>query len=172
MKVSSKFLGLLSVALGTGLFMSSLSYARFGNPSLGTTDLQRSAVYEDVYNADNVAHEAGDVVVWYSTVTYGLEISSTIVANNSLVAGVVAFGTTCAAASQCKIQIAGYHPAVTVGTVSAGNALVTGTTGEQGEAYTYVQSTGSISTQAVNYGVYGVALSADVGGVAPAFLFR
>lgn len=174
MKVSLKLVGLFSAFLGMGLSFSSPSWARFGNPALANTDEERNAVYLDVYNSDDVAHEEGDVVVFNDGSYDGIQVSTTTTANNSLVAGVVAPGVTCAASSWgCKIQIAGYHPAITIAAgVTAGDGLVTSSTGEAAQSYTIAQATGALTNQATSYGVFGVALETTGGSTVKGFLFR
>jgi hypothetical protein len=132
------------------------------NPSLKDTDALRHRVLLWVYNADNVAHEDGDVVVWTDgSVADGLEITTTTTANNGLVAGVVA-PDTIAATAYGFIQLSGYHDGVTIGVAnSAGDSLVTSTTGESAGLYTIAMATGAAANQAaIDTGVFGVAFEA------------
>lgn len=154
--------------------IASSAHARFSNPALANTDEERNAVYEWVYNSDDVAHEAGDVVVYKDGTYDGVEISTTTTANNALVAGVVAYGETCAATSWCKIQVAGYHPAVTISVAnSARDALVTSTTGEGAGVYSVAQATGTLTGESASFGVFAVALEATTSSTTvKAFLFR
>ena len=124
------------------------------------TDSTRHRQLLWAYNADSVAHENGDVVVWYDGTNDGLEFSTTTTANNGLVAGVVA-PKTVAATSWGFIQTHGYHSAITIGVAnSAGDALVTSTTGEAAGVYSVAQATGTASNQSNTFGVLGVALEA------------
>ena len=143
---------------------------QFGSGSMNT-DEQRHRQLLWSYNADVVAHEDGDVVVWNDgSIQDGVEIETTTTANNGLVAGVV-LGDI-AATSWGWVQTHGYHDSITVGTVSAGDSLVTSTTGEQAAAYTIAQATGTAANEGAIFGVFGVALAADSGGVAPGFIIR
>lgn len=94
----------------------------FGDP----TDTLNQYVY--VENADAVAHEVGDIVVWSDIST--MKVSTTASASDNLVAGVVAHNDL-PASGKGFIQTYGYHPGVTVGVATAvGDMLVTSTTEE------------------------------------------
>lgn len=94
------------------------------------TDVTRNNKLVWVYNSDTVAHENGDVVVWFDGTTDGLEVSTTTTANSKLVAGVV-YPNTIEAQTWGSVMIYGYHPAVTIGVANAaGDCLGTSTTGE------------------------------------------
>ncbi len=136
-------------------------FAAYGNPIQDATQGESTAEFISVYNADDVTHEVGDVVVFAANSTYDLAITTTTTANNGLVAGVIA-GQDCAAATFCRVQVAGYHGGVTIGVAnSAGDSLVTSTTGEAAGVYSVVQATGIAgSNQATTFGVFGVALEA------------
>lgn len=83
-----------------------------------------------VYNADAVAHENGDVVVFQYDSTYALEVATTTSADSKLVAGIV-YPKTMAANSWGTIMVYGYHPAITIGVAnSSGDCLGTSTTAE------------------------------------------
>jgi hypothetical protein len=95
-----------------------------------TTDTGNYNKLLRVYNADTVAHENGDVVVWQYDATYGIEITTDTVGSSTLVAGIV-YPDTIPAASFGTIMVYGYHPAITVGVAtSVGSILGTSTTGE------------------------------------------
>lgn len=119
----------------------------------------RNRVLITVFNDDAVAHEVGDVVVWFDGSTHGdgVEVTTTTTANNGLVAGVVALYDI-AANSFGYIQTSGFHSAVTIGVhVDAGAALVTSTTAEAVGVYTIAQATGAAANQAAINGVFAVA---------------
>jgi hypothetical protein len=117
-----------------------------------TTDTAKYNKLLRVYNADTVAHENGDVVVWQYDAVYGLEITTTTSANNPLVAGVV-YPDTIAAGGWGTIMVYGYHPAVTIGVANAsGDVLVTSTTGEATGVF-------NVATTTMAYPV-GIALEA------------
>lgn len=146
----------LTAALSV-LLMSVPSYARYSNPALKDSDAQRNAVYEWVYNSDNVAHEVGDVVVYKDGTYDGVEVSTTTTAANPLVAGVVV-GNTIAATSWGNIQVAGYCPTVTIGVANAaGDPLVTSTTGEAAGVLDIATATTTVSAQSA---VFAVAFEA------------
>ena len=155
--------------LGLGLFGTTHSEARFGNDQLGATDPANTAEYVTAYNLDTVAHEIGDVVISSFSTTYGVGITSTTTANDAQVLGVIAL-KDCASGALCTVQVYGYHSAVTVGTVAVGDSLVTSSTAERADAYTVAQATGTAAGQSNDFGVFGVALSADSGGTAKVFL--
>jgi len=149
-------------ALLAALFVAGVVHARYmGNEGSYNTDTGRNASFIKVYNADTVAHENGDVVVWYDgTIADGLEISSTTTANNSLVAGVVADPSgSIPAASWGIIQTVGYNSAITVSVATtAGDVLISTTTGEAAGVYTVVKATGTATGESASFGVFAVAL--------------
>jgi hypothetical protein len=171
MKLEKKLFGpVLALSLSlTGL--AAWAY-QFGGGSRNI-DATRNQMKIQVYNADNVAHEVGDVVVWTDgSVSDGVEVTTTTTANNSLVAGVVV-DADIPAASWGWIQTMGYHATVTVtGTVTAGDQICTSTTGEAARAYTIADSTGTAAGQGEDNGVFGVALTSDSGGTVKAFIHR
>lgn len=133
-------------------------HAAYSNPVQDATSPYGTAEYATVLNGDNVAHEIGDVVVFATDTTYGIKVTTTTTANNGLVAGVIA-QHDCAANSLCVVQTRGYHSGVTIGVAnSAGDSLVTSTTGEATSVYTIAQATGTAANQAVISGVFAVAL--------------
>mgnify|MGYP001576053910 CR=1 FL=1 len=155
--------GLLSLAALLYVGINSFKGEAYQLNSVGRDiDSERNREVIWVYNSDNVAHEVGDVVVWFdgSTQDDGIEISTTTTANNGLVAGVVALYDI-PATSWGFIQTRGYHSGVTIGVSnSAGDSLVTSGTGEASGVYSLAQSTGSLANQAQIYGVFAVALEA------------
>lgn len=122
-----------------------------------------------VYNADDVSHSAGSVLVWKDGTTDGLEVSSTTTANNSLVAGVVPYGVTIAAQSYGLLQTSGYHQAIKIGVAnSAGDSLVTSTTGEKATPYTILMATATAAR-----GVFATALEATTSSTTvKGFIYR
>ena len=159
MKKLSLFLGMLVLSASLGnLLLSRKAHTYQFTPSGGLTDATRNRQLLFVYNSDNVTHEVGDVVVWYDGSTAdGLEISTTATANNGLVAGVVAQADI-AATTWGFIQVKGYHSAVTIGVANtAGDSLITSTTGEAAGVYSVAQSTGVESNQARTDGTFAVA---------------
>lgn len=140
-----KFLGVLAALfLGASVYAVDIDWT---NPS-EVTDATRYNKLLRVYNADNVAHENGDVVVWQYDAVYGLEITTTTSANNALVAGVV-YPNTIAAGGFGTIMVYGYHPAVTIGVAnSSGAVLITSTTGEATGVFDV-----SVSTEAYSVGI-------------------
>lgn len=99
--------------------------------SAGTaTDPSRNAEYLWVLNADAVAHEIGDVVVFYDGTYDGIEVATTTSANSKLVAGIVALQDM-PANGYGFVQVYGYHSGATIGVAnSAGDCLGTSTTAE------------------------------------------
>lgn len=169
-----KFLGLALALVGmAGLLVVKPVSARLSAPVQFQTDPAINVDYIQVYNSDNVAHEVGDVVVYKVTAGLdGIGISTTTTANNSLVAGVIA-QRDCAAATYCTVQVYGYNATITIAaTVSAGDALVTSTTGEGATPYTFVMSTGSLAGQATSYAVFGISLVGSTGTTTQGFIFR
>lgn len=154
---------------GLGSYMA--IQAGLSNPIGAQTDPAVNNVYMQVYNADNVTHEVGDVVVWYDgSLTDGIEITTTTTANNSLVAGVVDIKDI-SATSYGLILVSGYTDDLATDTnVAAGDNLVTSTTGEVCTTYTLAMSTGALTNEAIKQGVFGVALTADSGAVGKAFI--
>ncbi len=145
-------LGLIAVA---GL--ASLAFAE--TPSIGlNTDAGRNSTYLSVYNSDNVDHEAGSVLVYKDGTYDGVEVSSTTSAANPLVAGAVPYGETLLATSWGRVQVTGYHPAVLIAVAnSAGDSLVTSTTGEKATTLTLAIATTTVSAQQA---VFGTAFEA------------
>ena len=173
-KTKKLALGLIASLLSASLFtaVQVKNVTAFQLQGISTnTDAGRNTIKLWVYNADNVAHENGDVVVWYDgTLADGLEVSTTTTANNSLVAGVV-YPDTISATAWGFIMVRGYHSAITTtGTVAAGDLLTTSTTGESARAYTVADATGTVAGQGDDFGVVGVALAADDSNVAPGFV--
>lgn len=166
MNIKRKALLLVAAVGLAGIFGSRLVAYQFGSGTM-LTDPARNRVIIQVYNGDVLAHEDGDVLVWKDGTYDGVEVSTTTTENNALVAG-VAFGDI-AAGGWGWLQTHGYHDSVTVGTVAAGDSLVTGSTGEQAENYTVLQSTSSSPN---DFGVFGVALTSDSAGVCKAFIIR
>lgn len=144
---------------------------------IGLTDGKRNVdVNADciwAYNSDNVAHEKGDVVVYFDGTNDGIEFSTTTTANNGLVMGVVA-NDTIAATSYGWIQKRGYHSGITIGVAnSAGDSLVTSTTGEAAGVYSVAQATGTATGESQSFGVFAVALEATTSSTTvKGFLFR
>lgn len=171
MKKKFDILGpVLALIVGTAISL----HAAYGNSVMSVTDGESTAEYVDAYNADNVTHEIGDVVVYAAGSTYDLQITTTTTGNNGLVAGVIA-GYDCEAGRICRVQVRGYHPAVTIAVANAaGDSLVTSTTGEAAGVYSIAQSTGIAgSNQAQTFGVFGVALEATTSSTTvKAFLLR
>lgn len=163
---------LVASLLTTAVFQKQADAYQFRGISQNT-DAGRHAQLLWVRNADNVAHEDGDVVVWTDgSVADGLEISTTTTGNNGLVAGVVA-QTSIAAGEWGFIQTHGYHGSIQVtGTVAAGDSLVTSSTGEVGATITIAQSTGAAANQSLIKGVYAHALTSDSGGAVKGFINR
>lgn len=164
MKKLALFTGTLLLA---GLFSTAILVQKGKAFQLQSVAKDTSAVdhveVQSVYNLDNVAHEVGDVVIWADgSRVDGKEISTTTTANHPLVAGVI-YGETCAATSDCLIQTRGYHAAITVAVAtSAGDPLVTSTTGEGSTIATITMATGTAAGEAIDYprGVFAVALEA------------
>lgn len=126
----------------------------------GSSDASTNALYVGVKNADDVAHEIGDVVVWNDGTDDGVEVTTTTTANHGLVAGVVALKDI-PASGLGLVQVAGYHSAVTVAVAtSAGDTLVTSTTGEAATTYTLAMATGSLTNEATTLGPFAVAFEA------------
>jgi hypothetical protein len=120
----------------TALFALSVSAAAFADQKVGPAapyklDATSHNLLVYVYNPDAVAHENGDVVVWYDgSLVDGLEVSTTTSASNKLVAGIV-YPDTIAAQSWGTVMVYGYHPAINIGVAnSAGDCLGTSTTAE------------------------------------------
>lgn len=135
-------------------------YAAYMNPIMDATSPQATAEYITVINGDTVTHEIGDVVVFATDTTYGIKITTTTTANNGLVAGVIA-QKDCASGDLCVVQVRGYHAGVTIGVAnSAGDALVTSTTGEAAGVYSVAQATGTSTNQSNTFGVFAIALEA------------
>ena len=114
----------LLMALGFALLAGSAHAAsgQFGDP----TDTLNE--YVTVLNADAVAHEVGDIVVWSDLST--MTVSTTTSANLRNFAGVVAFKDL-AANGKGLIQTFGYHSAISIGVAnSSGDCLGTSTTAE------------------------------------------
>lgn len=175
--ISSKKLLALSVLLATSLLTSAVFWKKADANQAQTiglnTDAERNRELLWVYNADNVAHEVGDVVVWTDgSISDGVEITTTTTGNNGLVAGVVAMSDI-PATTWGFIQTHGYHSGITItGSVAAGDSLVTSGTGEAGATYTIAQATGTAANQAIIRGVFAAALASDSGGVVKGFIYR
>lgn len=159
---------LFAMAFGSGV-----SAFAANNPVISSTDYRRNAEYIRVYNEDAVAHEAGDVLIYVvpASATYdGLSVSTTSTAAVPRVAGVVPVGETLRASSWGRLQVYGYHPAITIAVAnSAGDALVTSTTAEAAGVYTLATST---STVGADFGVFGVALEATTSSTTVAGLIK
>lgn len=164
----------LSALFGIALFCGSVALAYQGGGASQQTDAARNQVLLRVYNADAVEHTEGTVVVWYDgTTADGLEVSTTVTANNGLVAGVVPDNYTLPASGWGFIQTSGYHPAIKIQeTATAGYTLVTSTTGEKAGIYTVAQSTGTAATESRVNGSFGVALETTSGSTVKGFIFR
>lgn len=122
--------------LGSLLLLASVSHAApagtFGDP---VDTLNRYIVVE---NADAVAHEVGDIVVWSDIST--MKVSTTTSASYGLVAGVVAFNDL-PASGKGFIQTYGYHSGVTVSSAtSVGSLLAASTTAESSAVVTSASS--------------------------------
>lgn len=144
--------------------------AALDNPIGLATNSEINARYIQVRNSDNVTHEVGDVVVYVDGTNDGIDITTTTTANNALVAGVVAVKDI-AAGAYGLVQVYGLNTSVaTDGNVTAGQALVTSTTGEVCTSYTVAMATGTLTGEAISPGVFGVALATDTGTVAPVIL--
>lgn len=132
------FAGLLSLVCFAG-FKAKVVHATESNPVMAQTDYRRNANYIRVYNEDDVAHEAGDVLIYVlpASATYdGLSVSTTTSASVGRVAGVVPVGETLKASSWGRLQTYGYHPAVTIAVAnSEGAELITSSTGEAAGVY-------------------------------------
>jgi hypothetical protein len=158
------FLGVFIIGAG---FYTAIDVKRteayFTNPALPRTSAERNAEFLVVYNADGVAHEVGDVLIWSDGSTAdGLEVTTTTTANNPLVAGVVVTRTI-PATDWGIMQTRGYHSGVTISVAnSAGDPLVTGTTAEASTIGTIVMATGTATGEAIDYprGVFAVAFEA------------
>lgn len=164
---------LFVAALGLmGVFGSSVKAYQFGSGSMNT-DEERNRIVIQVYNADTVAHEDGDVAVWNDgSIQDGVEVTTTTTANNGLVAGV--FLGDCPAATWCTLLTHGYHDSVTIAVAnSARDALVTSTTGEAAGVYSVAQATGTASGEATSFGVFATALEATTSSTTvKAFIHR
>lgn len=158
MKLDKKLFAPLFVMAFSIAGLSAWAY-QFGSGSMNT-DEERHRQVLWVYNADNVAHEDGDVVVWTDgSLADGLEISTTSTANNGLVAGVCLGDIP--ANSWGWLLTRGYHDSITIGVAnSAGDALVTSSTAEAAGVYSVAQATGTSSNQSNTWGVFAVALEA------------
>jgi len=169
MKLKKK---LALAALALGLSVTAVR-AYQDNPILGQLDSGRNHRHIEVLNADNVAHEVGDVLVWKDGTYDGIEVSSTTTANNGLVAGVVC-EREMPANGVGFIQVQGYHSAITIGVAnSAGDSLVTSTTGEAAGVYSVAQATGTASGQSQVNGVFAVALEATTSSTTvKGFIYR
>lgn len=118
---------LLAIAV---LGISAGVYAKNAGEAGAATNPARNAQYLWVLNADAVAHEVGDIVVWKDGTYDGVEVSTTTSADSKLVAGIVAQATL-PASDWGFIQVSGYHSAITIGVAnSAGDCLGTSTTAE------------------------------------------
>lgn len=94
------------------------------------TDPSRNAEYIWVLNADAVAHEIGDIVVFKDGTYDGVEVATTTSADNKLAAGIVA-RQDMPASGWGFVQVYGYHSAATIGVANAaGDCLGTSTTAE------------------------------------------
>jgi hypothetical protein len=176
MKKCKKFLaGMLTggFILGVLFAIAPRVYATNSNPIMAADEARRNANYVTVYNEDTVAHEAGDVCIYVlpASATYpGLSVSTTSTANVVRVAGVVPYGETLAASSWGRLQVYGYHRAVTIAVAnSEGDALVTSTTGEAAGVYTLATST---TTVGADKSVFGVALEATTSSTTVKALLR
>lgn len=129
------------------------------------TDPSNRAEYIYVHNTDALVHEVGTILVWKDSTYDGVDVSSTVSANNALVAGVVAIRDI-PASGWGFIQVYGYHATVaTDGNVTAGDSLVTSTTGEQCTPYTILMATATAAR-----GIFGTALATDTGNVGPVMI--
>ena len=165
-----KLIGFLLASFSAGL---NLSYGAYGSAIMSATTPESTAEYISMYNADNVTHEVGDVVVFGTNSTYGIAITTITTANYSRVAGVIA-GQDCASGQICLVKTHGYDGAVTVSVATtAGDALVTSTTGEAAGVYSISQATGTAAGEAVSAGVFAIALESTTSSTTvKAFLLR
>jgi hypothetical protein len=161
-----KLLLVAGVMAGVAMIGGRGLYAYITNQATTATSPAANALFVPVHNEDNVAHEVGDVVVWSDNTHDGVDVTTTTSANAPLVAGVVAIKDI-PASGYGLVQVAGYHSAVTISVAnSAGDALVTSTTGESAGVFTVTGTTtttgtAATSTELLNYrGVFGVALEA------------
>jgi hypothetical protein len=143
------FLGLagLSVTVAHAADNTLTSSDRNGDPSL---------LY--VYNADAVAHSTGTLMVYQAGGTYpGLSVSTTVTANNGLVAGVVVQNQI-AANGWGYIKTKGYAVVNIAVANTAGDALVTSTTAGSAGVYSVAQATGTSANQSNIIGAFATAL--------------
>jgi hypothetical protein len=139
-----KFIGVFAALLaGAALYAGSVDIT---NPS----EIKDATKYNKlvrVYNADTVAHENGDVVVWAYDATYGVAITSTTSDSNKLFAGVV-YPNTIAAYGVGTIMVEGYHTAVAVEDATAiGDCLGTSATAESAGVTTTAGACGAIALE-------------------------
>ncbi len=163
MKMSQilKLASFVGLAAFIGLLMPRPSLeASLANPVGSQTDPAINAEYIMVINNDAVAHEVGDILVYVDSTYDGINVSSTTSAANSLVAGVVAIADLPASGAGL-LQVSGYHSGVTVNVaVTAGDSLVTTTTGEAAAPLTIATATTTVTAQEAVFGtVFATAVT-------------
>jgi hypothetical protein len=145
------FLGLAGLSVGKVWAQDS------GDISLTSGDRNGNRIY--VYNSDAVSHSTGTLVIYTNGGgTYpGISISTSITANDGLVAGVIV-EKTIAANGWGWIQTRGYA-VVNIGVANtAGDSLVTSTTAGKAGVYSVAQATGTAANQSNILGVFATAL--------------
>lgn len=175
---SSKLFSSLTILFSLGLFLAVFSPKTY---AVSYTDPTDNVNFKWVYNSDAAAHEVGDVVCWYngSTVDDGLEISTTVSANNPLVAGVVE-PSDIAAHSWGFIRTSGYASKITIAVAnSASDLLCTSTTAEAAGVFAVSGSTTTTGTAATStdltnaLGIFATALEATTSSTTcKGFIFR
>lgn len=147
MNLKKKLFGPLLVLALSVAGASAWAY-QFGSGTMNT-DEERNQCLLRVLNADAVAHEAGDVLVWKDGTYDGLEVSTTTSANIRLIAGFVPYGYTLPASDWGWLQTCGYHPAITIAVAnSAGDCLGTSTTAEATDVTTTAGACGAVALEA------------------------
>lgn len=156
------------------LGLAGLSANVYAQQPVGTnslTDGDRNGYLEYVYNNDAVAHSTGVLVAYISGGgTYpGVTVSTIATANSPLVAGVVV-GKALPASGWGYIKTHGYVEIQMQETCTAGDTIITSTTGEKGGIYTTLQSTGQVT--GLNTSRAAVALETTTDGTCKAMLLR
>ena len=150
--------------LGTLLLVGMLGIsgvdAYITNQATLATNPAANALFVPVRNADAVAHEVGDVVVWSDNTNDGVDITTTSTAHAALVAGVVAIKDIPGGAFGL-VQVAGYHAGVSIAVANvAGDALVTSTTAE--ETGVFATATSSATLSANIFSVFAIAFETTI----------
>ena len=164
-------LWLVTAFLGlAGLSVTNIHAAQI--PGTNTlTDGDRNGYLEYVYNNDAVSHSTGTLMAYFSGGgTYpGVTVSTLATANSPLAAGVVV-EKSIAASSWGWIKTHGYVEIKMQETCTAGDTIITSTTGEKGGVYTTLLSTGQVT--GLNTSRVGVALETSSDGTCKAVLLR